>query len=217
MFWKVLKTEFARAFHPAKMAKSIGILAVLMFCSVGFSSAFEYILKYGDGSILDQINHFMGFDVFKCVMTVVLASLYTDSFSRDDNSRYLRMVFYRTDVTTYTQCRFLANLCVVVVTSIAAFYAYTLVSLCFIPIVRGGSDPVVESFYGQFYYREMVMQAPFLYVGYVGFVFGLVSAACSSFGLLYSAYKPNAFVSIGLAGLVLFIGLSYTGQYVQYS
>lgn len=66
-----------------------------------------------------------------------------------------------------------------------------------------------EKSYQGFYYRELAVEYPLLYVVLTGYSLGLVTAACSSVGLLYSTYKSNSFVSIALSALVFFGAVSY--------
>ena len=59
------------------------------------------------------------------------------------------------------------------------------------------------------YYYTMAERQPALYTLMMALQFGAVCACCSSFGLLLSAFQPNAFVSTGIGGLTFFCAVSY--------
>ncbi len=206
MFWNVWKMELSRVFHLRKILLATGGLVFLMLVSVPSVGFVEYIFQYGyDPSLssVEQILVIMQFDDFKCMMAVILASLYTNSFCKDNNSNYFRMILSRTDVTVYTQCRFLANFCAILTVSMLSFVIYVVILLPVMPLLA------VNEVYAGEYYRDILLQFPFLFVLMVGLIFGLVCTAASSVGLLYSAYHSNSFVSIAVSAIVLFMSLSY--------
>lgn len=192
-----------RSCQPSKILCIAGVIVALMFFSDW--ETIQSMIKNGylsnRGSV-EQIFTLFALDTFRCVIVVLLAGLYASSFCKDNNSRYLRMILNRVDVTTYTQCRFLANLCVILLTSIGALLLYVLAMRPWMPLMP-------EESYQGFYYRELAVKYPLLYVVLTGYSLGLVTAACSSVGLLYSAYKSNSFVSIALSALVFFGAVSY--------
>lgn len=204
MFLKVLKTEFRRAFRCSKIFSHAALMMLLMLLTdwnqISSIIANGYIETVGS---IGMLSHLFYMAVFASAMVVILAGLHSNSFCKDDNSRYLRMILMRADVTTYTQCRFLANLCVVLVTSVLSMYLYVLVLRPFMPLLS------VDGLNGYYYYSFLVENYPFFYVGFMGLILGLIAAACSSIGLLYSAYDTNSFVSIALSSLVFFVALSY--------
>lgn len=203
MFGKMLKMEFVRACRPLRM-----LLVALLIQILLLGSDWELFLNvisgiYSKVGSIEILGYFMAFDTFKCVFVVLLAGLYTNSFCKDENGKYIRMILNRVDVTTYTQCRFLANVLAILLTSIISFYLYVIIVRPWMPLLpEEGTNNVL-------YYAEIALKHPFLYVGMMGYVFGLVAAACSSVGLLFSAYKPNSFVSIGISALVFFMAMSY--------
>ena len=204
MFWKTLKMELARAIRPGKVFL-VSLAVVLLFLVSDWEMLrdfWEYKDLSGYGSI-NQIYGLFVLDTFKCVLVILMTGLYTSSFCKDDNNQYLRMLLSRTDVTTYTQCRFIANLCVILLVSIVSLYVYVgVTSALGMPLfTRNGTNG--------FFYRELAEKYPLVYVGMNGLVFGMVAAACSSIGLLYSSYKTNSFVCIGISGLVFYMALSY--------
>ncbi len=204
MFLRTMKMELCRAFRPSRI-----ILVLLLINLLWLGSDFNYLrnaikqaYNTSAGSV-DMLYFLMGIDSFKCVIAVLLCAVYTGSFSKDDNSHYLRFILNRLDMTTYIQCRFLANVLAILITSICSFYVYVLTMAPLMPMIpKDGPDH-------SHYYVELVENCPILYVGVMGVIFGLVVAACSSVGLLYSAYRADSFVSIACGGLVLFLALSY--------
>ncbi len=204
MFWKNFKVELMRAFRPARFFAVVALIVVLLFVSDW--RTLEYFFSYGrldSKGIIDQFQYLLGIDAFKCIMVIALCALYTSSFCKDDNSRYLRMILARTDVTTYIQCRFLANFCVIVGATVIAFLTYTLCMLPIFPLV--GNVGIKYSCY----YIEFAEGYPMLYVLMICWVFALAASACSSIGLLYSSYDSNSFVSIAAGGFLFYMGLSY--------
>lgn len=205
MFGRMLKMEFVRACRPSRVLL-VSLLVLILLVGSDWQMM-ENALKgaYGKDGVgsIEFLTLLMSFDTFKCVFVVLMAGLYTNSFCKDDNGKYLRMILNRVNVTTYTQCRFLANLLTIWIVSVCSFYLYTIVMRPWMPLLpEGGTE------YGM-YYVEFANKYPVLYVGMIGYVFGLVAAACSSVGVLFSVYKPNAFVSIGISGLVFFLAMSY--------
>ena len=204
MFWKTLKMELVRAMRPSKIFVALALITILLLGSDWnyFVNAIKNAYDESTGSI-DMLLLLMGMDKFKCIIVVILGSVYTGSFCKDDNSHYLRLLLNRVDVTTYIQCRFLANFLVTILVSVVAFYIYVFVMSPLMPLISvNGPGP-------GHYYMDIVSKHPWLYVGMVGIVFGLVAAACTSIGLLYSAYHADSFVSIAISGLVFFLALSY--------
>ena len=201
MFGKTLRMELSRAFRPFRMLVVVAAIVILLLGSDW--NLIHDLMEYGFIEFLgiaDKLEDILTFDTFKCVFVILLAGLYTNSFCKDDNSKYLRMILSRVDVTTYTQCRFLANLCVVLVVSISCFY---LCAVCMSPVM-----PLIYE-RNILYYIEIAESHPILYIGMCGYMMGLVAAASSSVGLLFSVYKSNSFVSIGISGLVFFVAISY--------
>lgn len=204
MFWKTLRMELVRAVRPGKVC--MVSLAFFILLLVSDWEMLRDFMVYGDFSGYGIVNKIYGLffmDTFKCVLVILMAGLYTSSFCKDDNNQYLRMVLARTDVTTYTQCRFIANLCVMLLVSVISLYLYVGVMWLL------GMPLLLEKGAEGFFYRELAEKYPLVYVGMNGLVFGLIATACSSIGLLYSSYKTNSFVCIGLSGLVFYMALSY--------
>lgn len=205
MFWNTLKAEFIRAMNPTRI---VTVLMLSLLFLIGSDQELISIIIVNGGYIsvrgrVEEILMIFGMDTFKCVMVVLLAGLYTNSFCKDDNSKYLRMILTRTDITTYTQCRFIANLCAVILVAVISLYLYVTAMKPFMPLIPEGGTNF------SFFYLKIATEYPLLYVGMTGYIFGLVTAACSSIGLVYSTFRPNSFVSIALSGLVFYVALSY--------
>lgn len=204
MFGKVLKTEMVRAFRLWKIVLTAGII-VLAWIGSDIES-FRMRLQEGYIETLGSIEWLyaiMGQEALKCVMVILLAGLYTNSFCKDNNSAYLRMILTRTDAKTYTICRFLANFCVILVTSVTAYYLLVFLLLPCMPLIPNSVNIDVGD------YSDVASKFPLLTVAMIGISFGMVSAASSSIGLLYSAYKSNSFVSISLSGLIFWVAMDY--------
>lgn len=204
MFWKTLRMELSRAVNPRKVWNTCLVMALIFFFS-NLEMLHDIFVEHdlsGYASI-QQIYGLFAMDTYKCVLVVLLAGLHASSFCKDENNKYLRMILARTDVTTYTQCRFIANLCVTVLTAVGSLYLYAAIMRLFgVPLMtENGAD--------SFFYKEIANAYPLVYIAMNGIVFGTAAAACSSIGILYSAYKANSFVCIGMSGLMFYIALSY--------
>ena len=90
---------------------------------------------------MQVLEHVLQFDKFKLILIFLLAGVYTNSFCADDDSHVLRMALWRTDVTTYTQSRFLVSVLSIVAVSIAVFLFTTLLLFPSTPIAdASGAD-----------------------------------------------------------------------------
>ena len=199
------KSVFMREFR-ADIARSVCSLRfVLMVAASAFlmaaSEANQYRTINGriHVSVVDVIGHVMAMDKFKVILVILMAVIYTKSFCDDYNSSYLRGILTRIDATRYAQSRVVANVAAVVLGSLLVFAAVASVLSIFLPLAS-------EEF-GQG--SPFTIEHPVLYIFLMGLEFGLVTAACTAVGLMFSAFQPNAFVSIALAGMVLFLALSY--------
>lgn len=153
--------------------------------------------------IVDFAMDILMFDRYKIVIVFFLGAIYTSSVCEDDNSNYLRMILSRVDLTIYTQSRFLVNTLIILLASLLSFFAFALLLSIYFPLW----NPELES--RTFYYQSVIDFSPLLYIGMMALQFGIIVAACSSIGILFSAYQSNAFVSIGLTGVSFFCALSY--------
>lgn len=207
MFGKVFLMDCRRSFQ----LKRILIISLMSLALIVLTEA-EWILATWNWSAktiwgaLDFLSNFLRIDRYKIILAFFLGALYTSSFCADDNSHYLRMILSRTDITTYTQSRFLANFVTILSVSIIVFYVFVFILLLKFPLV-----PQIDPINGakNEYYDVIFYQVPFLYVLMAAVQFGMFVAACSSISLLFSAYNSNALVSVGLTGMLFYMALSY--------
>lgn len=203
MFLNTFKSDIIRCFNLKKI-----IFILLAFVAVLLGGQAQYIqicsrFSYEEThGVVEILGNALLFDKFKIVLVVLLAALHANSFCKDDNTHYLRMILNRTNIVYYTWARFLTNMTVVMALSVLGFILSAAVLLPFFPIISLLRDY-------DCYYKELALNYPFLYIIFMGFQFGIVVAAFSSIGLAFSAFQPNAFVSIGIAGLVFFLSASY--------
>lgn len=203
MFLNTFKSDFIRCFN---LKKIIFILLAFVIVLLGGQTQYISIAAKFDyeqtGGIVEILGNALSFDKFKIVMVVLLAALHTNSFCKDDNTHYIRMILNRTNLICYTQARFLTNTIIIICISILGFLLAAAVLFPFFPLV-----PVLRDY--DCYYKTLALNYPVLYLLLMGFQFGIVVAAFSSIGLVFSTFQPNSFVSIGLTGLVFFLSVSY--------
>lgn len=203
MFWRMFQMDVRRCFRPVRTG-----IVVLIIIALVTANSWNYIqrgLAYrGSYDIVTFLNNTLTFDQYKVIIAFALGALYTGSVCSDDGTGYLRMILSRVDMTTYIQSRFLANALAIVTVSIASFLMFALL-LC--PVFSLWIDSSTAA--RDYYYVSVLRFCPALYVIMMGLQFGMIVAACSSIGLLFSAYQCNAFVSVGLVGMSLFCALSY--------
>lgn len=204
MFLNAFKSDIIRCFHIKKI-----FFILLLFVAVLLGGQIQDIqtsllyFDYGETKgVLEILGKALTFDKFKIVLVMLLAALHTNSFCKDDNTHYLRMILNRTNVVCYTQARFLTNTVFITLLSVLGFVLSAVILSPFFPI-----HSLVEKY--DFYYDNLAANFPVLYLLLMGFQFGILVAAFSSIGLVFSSFQPNAFVSIGLTGLIFFISVSY--------
>ncbi len=159
-----------------------------------------------DYYLYGALNYLLGalrIDKYKLVLISLLCGLYTGSYCKDENTHILRHILTRIRLGKYVRNRFLSNTIIIILTSEIVFCCYALVyRICGYPLVEPSG---IDSY--EFYY-EIIVRHPLAYLAMTGAVIGMQAAACGGVGLLFSAYKPNLFVSIGLGGVVFFLALS---------
>lgn len=209
VFGRVFRMEMKRGCSLFRVSVTSLVLLVLLLISCWqdyllterFTAMLGEESGVGSGNILEDILYFSRFTV---LAVLILAGLHTASFSKDDSSKYLRMILARTDLTTYTQCRFLSNVTAICLACLISFYLFVILLLPALPIVDESYTAVSDP-----YHYELIMRAPLLFVGMQALQLGMIASACSSVGLMYSVYHPNAFVSICLSGFVFYILISF--------
>ena len=177
---------------------SIGILTLIG--ETGYGTDLLLFFRGYDTSegIVELLTSSLMFDRFKVVYVILLSSIYTGSFCREETSGNLRMILARVDITDYTQSKFIANTLGIITAAIFSFFCFT---LALIPHRALASHNYANSGYHYLYIME---QHPLWYIFMVGLEFGMIVAAFSAMGMLFSVYQSNLFVSIGLPGLLFF-------------
>lgn len=148
------------------------------------------------------ISTTLAFDKFKVVIVFFLGGLYTGSYCSDENSRYLRSIFTRTTLWSYTISRFVVNFIAIMMGMLIVFILYIGIGFC-------AGLPLVSENIKNLYYGAFAWDHPMIYSIMMALQFGVITAACSGTGLLLSVYQPNLFVSVGMCGLVFYAATSY--------
>lgn len=148
------------------------------------------------------ISTTLAFDKFKVVIVFFLGGLYTGSYCSDENSRYLRSIFTRTTLLSYTISRFVVNFIAIMMEMLIVFILYIGIGFC-------AGLPLVSENIKNLYYGAFAWDHPMIYSIMMALQFGVITAACSGTGLLLSVYQPNLFVSVGMCGLVFYAATSY--------
>lgn len=148
------------------------------------------------------ISTTLAFDKFKVVIVFFLGGLYTGSYCSDENSRYLRSIFTRTTLLSYTISRFVVNFIAIMMGMLIVFILYIGIGFC-------AGLPLVSENIKNLYYGAFAWDHPMIYSIMMALQFGVITGACSGTGLLLSVYQPNLFVSVGMCGLVFYAATSY--------
>ena len=141
-------------------------------------------------------------DKFKIVVVFLLGGLYTGSYCSDMQSRYIRSIFTRTTITSYTLTRFAVNCLAIILGMLVSFGLYSILCLF-------GGMPLVGSYVEGFFYGAFAVRHPVFYLIMMALQFGVITVACSGIGLLLSVYQANLFVAVGTCGLVFYVAVSY--------
>lgn len=156
----------------------------------------------GAAGSVNIISTTLAFDKFKVVIVFFLGGLYTSSYCSDENSRYLRSIFTRTTLLSYTISRFVVNFIAIMMGMLIVFILYIGIGFC-------AGLPLVSENIKNLYYGAFAWDHPMIYSIMMALQFGVITAACSGTGLLLSVYQPNLFVSVGMCGLVFYAATSY--------
>jgi len=209
MFGKVFRMEFKRSFSIKKALISVSIVVCIFLMSVwndfglgGVVSAFPKKSIYiGSG---DMLLSLLVTNRYTVLVVIVLGWMHAGSFAKDDTYQYLRAILCRTDITTYTQCRFLSHILSVCLGSILSFYVFVILMMPYMDIFM--KDNVWSS---NPYYAQLALDRPAAFIGMMGLQFGILAAAFTSIGIVYSVYQPNYFVSIAIGGLTFYAATSF--------
>lgn len=203
MFRGILKSEMIRFLNLKKILLiCVAFVLVLLFGQYDYMKVAYLAGPEHSNGIVEILENALMFDKYKIVMVMLLASVYAGSFCVDDNTHYLRLVLSRTDLVSYVQAKYIVNTVGSVILSIACFLTAT---ACLLPVFNLVSEEVGD----QFYYKDLVRDFPLIYILLMGLQFGLLVGAFGSLGLLFSAFQPDAFVSIGISGLAFYLSVSY--------
>ena len=156
----------------------------------------------GAAGSVNIISTTLAFDKFNLVIVFFLGGLYTSSYCSDENSRYLRSIFTRTTLLSYTISRFVVNFIAIMMGMLIVFILYIGIGFC-------AGLPLVSENIKNLYYGAFAWDHPMIYSIMMALQFGVITAACSGTGLLLSVYQPNLFVSVGMCGLVFYAATSY--------
>jgi hypothetical protein len=198
-FFKQVKMDWWRSIFSIRFALFVLCFAALL--SASEVSQFVSVIRQREtGTVMQIIFHNIVMDKFKIIMILLLACIYTKSFCDDYNSNYLRCILTRIDVSFYAQSKIVVNAFSNILGSVLGFSISTVFLSFFVPLVSEEIDVGNNT---------LAIEHPIGYILLMGLVFGLVAAACSTIGMLISAFQPNAFVSIAMAGLIFFLVVSY--------
>lgn len=160
-----------------------------------------------NNSVSGLLQSVISMDTYKMLLVMLFSVLYTSCFCKDNARHYLRMVLYRIDPVTYARSKFLANFLVVMAAVVTSFLICVVVyRLAGVPVVLEWNAESSAQLPG--YYRELMVTKPYVFLLILVAQFGMIAAACSSAGLLYSSYQPDSFITIGMSGLIFFLLMS---------
>ena len=208
MFINLLITDLKRSLDMRKVIPAILLIVFFMiFGENAFIDNPEILLPWSGYSkdyngILEYLGNMLLFDKFKVIFVILLCSLYSSSYCKDKSNGYILMVLNRTDATSYTQSKFIANTISIIFVSLCSFFLYVFILFPHIDLV----SPYCNNGY---YYLDIMLSHPVCYIIMAALQFSMIAAACGSIGLLVSIFQPDAFVSIGLPGLIFFLALSF--------
>lgn len=207
MFFNLLKMNLKRCLSFRKCFWIFVIFVFLLILSeCKFETDFDWLFPIGEYNenygVLERIEQLLEIDTFKVIFVILLCTVYSDSYCQEKRNGYIRMILSRTDIVSYTQSKFIANVVAILVISMGVFFLYALVMLPNAPLM----PKLCDNYY---YYKDIMMSHPICYIVMISITFGMVAAACSSFGLLISVLQPDRFVSIGLPGLIFFLAVSF--------
>lgn len=198
-FFRQLGMDLVRSICSIRFVVLVLIFTLLLMAG-GIRDLERVINWQMSKSVIKALFLDMNQDRFKVILVLALSGIYTKSFCDDYNSHYLRCVLNRADVVYYAQSRVLINALANVLGSVLGFAVATMFYSIFMPLITDADS---------LYHLEYAQKHPLFYILLIGLVFGLVTAACSSIGLLVSSFQPNPFVSIALAGLIFYLAVSY--------
>ena len=125
------------------------VLGVLIVLIISTWDDLKMYTRWGDvpgySGPVDTLAKSLAFDKFKIVVVFLLGGLYTGSYCSDMQSRYIRSIFTRTTITSYTLTRFAVNCLAILLGMLVSFGLYSILCLC-------GGMPLVGSYVEGFFY-----------------------------------------------------------------
>lgn len=191
-----------RGIFCARFVLIVLALTAVMIAAEGDNIAL--FLEHGSTNMgaVEMIYNALGFDKYKVIIVFLLGGLCAGSFCVDTQSRYIRAMLARTSLFEYSLSRFTVNFIAVVLATVIAFVLFAVIMLCI-------GVPLWGGYLNEAYYNAIAIPHPWLFLLMQALQFGVIAAACSGIGLLFSAYQQNTFVAIGICGLVFYAAVSY--------
>ena len=119
------------------------MLGVLIVLIISTWDDLKMYTRWGDvpgySGPVDTLAKSLAFDKFKIVVVFLLGGLYTGSYCSDMQSRYIRSIFTRTTITSYTLTRFAVNCLAIILGMLVSFGLYSILCLF-------GGMPLVGSY-----------------------------------------------------------------------
>ena len=117
------------------------VLGVLIVLIISTWDDLKMYTRWGDvpgySGPVDTLAKSLAFDKFKIVVVFLLGGLYTGSYCSDMQSRYIRSIFTRTTITSYTLTRFAVNCLAIILGMLVSFGLYSILCLFGgMPLVR---------------------------------------------------------------------------------
>lgn len=197
----LLHMDFVRAVCSWRFfALTIGLWLI---CLASAADIIQLAIEYPENRSMfcstAEIMKMLGFDRFKTVMVVILAGIYSTSYSDDWNCRYFRCILYRTDLHSYALSKILITIGSVVLSTILGFLLFI---ISMFPLMELYPSEQSVSWYGA--YQQLAMQQPIFFVIIVGWNFGLSAALLAVVGLWISVKQPSGMAAIGGAFLTFY-------------
>ena len=141
MFINLLITDLKRSLDMRKVIPAILLIVFFMiFGENAFIDNPEILLPWSGYSkdyngILEYLGNMLLFDKYKVIFVILLCSLYSSSYCKDKSNGYILMVLNRTDATSYTQSKFIANTISIIFVSLCSFFLYVFILFPHIDLV----------------------------------------------------------------------------------
>ena len=202
-------SDLRRAFSQPRWLVLMLLCALTLYADMDdagerFLQAFTGGGRFSNGAV-DAYIFAMRDDRYKIVLQVLLMSFFTASSCSDRKTHFIRMALARGSLKRYVISKFAVNTIVIVTAYVSAVFLFALffVGLGY-PFLQTINIEQMET-----YYQHLILSSPGLFLLMAGLVFGMVSAAFGSFGLLFSAYRSNTFVTVCIGAMLYYLTISY--------